>query len=145
MKVAAPFAALVLAGCSAAPQPTAPATGTELLETYWRPVEIGGTPLTMHPGTREPHIILRREGARVTGFAGCNTLAGGFQQDGATLRFGNLAMTRMACVGDAANKLEAAFTKALGDTNSYRISGDTLELRDAAGVVRMRLTARPLQ
>jgi heat shock protein HslJ len=33
----------------------------------------------------------------VAGTAGCNRLAGGWQQDGATIRLGPLAGTRMAC------------------------------------------------
>jgi copper homeostasis protein (lipoprotein) len=145
MKIGTLAAALLLAGCSAVTQPTAPGPDAALVDTYWTPVEIGGSPVSLHPGTREPHLILRREGSRVTGFTGCNKLAGGFEQDGASLRFGNLAMTRMACVGEAGNKLETAFTQALGATDSYRIGGDTLELRDATGTVRMRLTGRPLQ
>ncbi|HKA45546.1 MAG TPA: META domain-containing protein [Burkholderiales bacterium] len=146
MKLVAPvlLAALLLAACSTATQSSAPGPGAELLETYWRPVEIDGNGLTIHPGTREPYFILRREGGRVVGYSGCNTLAGSFQQSSGSLRFGKLAMTRMACVGETGSALEAAFTKALNDTESYRINGDVLELRNAAGAVRMKLEARPL-
>ena len=132
---------LVFAAVACATQ--APAPKVELLETYWRTVQIDGKPLARRPGTREPHIVLRREGNRISGFAGCNSLAGGFQQDGAALRIGDkLAMTRMACVADEGNALETAFTKALTSTSSYRIAGDRLELRDAAGAVRMIFEAR---
>ena len=123
-----------MGGCAA--QPGKPAV--PLTETYWRVAEIDGNPITTRPGTREPHIVLRREGNRISGFAGCNSLAGGFQQDGASLRIGDkLAMTRMACVGNEANAMEAAFTRALTSTASYRIIGERLELRDAQGVARM--------
>ena len=147
MKSAMPLlpAALLVAGCTTGTQSAAPEPGVELLDTYWRPVEIDGKPLIIHAGTREPHIMLKREGVRVTGFTGCNTIAGSFQQAGDVLRFGKLITTRMACVGEAGNALEAEFTKALDVTASYRIAGDTLELRDAAGSVRMRFTARPQQ
>ena len=117
----------------------------ELLETYWRPVEIAGKPVVIHGGTREPHIILRREGARVTGFTGCNTLAGGYVQDRDRLMFGKMITTRMACVAEASNAMEAAFVKALADAASYRIVGESLELRDAAGVIRARFEARYLR
>ncbi len=36
--------------------------------------------MVIHPGTREPHIILKREGGRVSEFAGCNALTGTFKQ-----------------------------------------------------------------
>lgn len=131
-------AALIVASC--ATQPSTPAS--DLLETYWRVVAIEGKGVARRPGTRELHIVLKREGSRVSGFAGCNSLAGTFQQDGGGLRFSDkLAMTRMACVGEG-DALEAAFTKALLSTNSYRIATDMLELRDAQGAVRMILETR---
>jgi heat shock protein HslJ len=131
-------AALVVAGCVT--QPGAPAN--DLLETYWRVVAIEGQGVARRPGTRELHIVLKREGSRVIGFAGCNSLAGTFEQDGGGLRFSDkLAMTRMAC-GGGGDALEAAFTKALLSTNSYRIAADMLELRDAQGAARMILETR---
>ena len=131
-------AALVVAGCVT--QPGAPAN--DLLETYWRVAAIEGQGVARRPGTRELHIVLKREGRRVIGFAGCNSLAGTFEQDGGGLRFSDkLAMTRMACVGEG-DALEAAFTKALLSTNSYRIAADLLELRDAQGAARMILETR---
>jgi heat shock protein HslJ len=138
MKRAALLTAVIVAGC--ATQPVAPAS--DLLDTYWRVVLIDGQAVARRPGTREPHIVLRREGSRVSGFGGCNSLAGTFQQDGGTLRFGDkLAMTRMACVGEG-DALEAAFTKALLSTSSFRIAADQLELRDAQGAARMILETR---
>ena len=129
--------AALVCGCAAQP----PAPGADLFGTYWRTVEIDGKPLVRRPGTREPHIVLRREDSRVSGFAGCNNLFGEFRQDGATLRFGDkLGMTRMACVGEG-DALEQAFTKALLSASSYRIAGDRLELRDGQGAVRMVLEA----
>jgi len=131
-------AALLVAACAA--PPGAPAS--DLLETYWRVVAIEGQGVARRPGTREPHIVLKREGGRVSGFAGCNNLTGTFQQDGNALRFGDrLAMTRMACVGEG-GALEAAFTKALLSTASWQIVGDVLELRDAQGAARMILETR---
>jgi copper homeostasis protein (lipoprotein) len=113
-----------------------------LLETYWRPVENESGRVLVHAGTREPHVILRREGARISGYTGCNTLTGAFKHDGNILNFGKLIMTRMACLPEPGNVLEAAFVKALQSTASYRIIGESLELRDAAGMTRMRLEAR---
>ena len=128
-------AVLIVAGCVT--QPGAPTI--DLLETYWRAVQVDGKAIARQPGTREPHIVLKREGSRISGFAGCNSLAGTFDRNGEALRFGDkLAMTRMACVGEG-DALEAAFTKALLSTRSYRIAAGKLELRDAQGAVRMIL------
>ena len=132
------IAAWVVAGC--ATQPVAPAR--DLLDTYWRAVQIDGQAIARRPGTRELHIVLKREGNRMSVFAGCNSVAGTFQQDGSALRFDDkLAMTRMACVGEG-DALEAAFTKALVSTTSWRVVGDMLELRDAQGAARMILETR---
>ena len=126
--------------CGCAAQPADPAAG--LFDTYWRAVQVDGRAVTHRAGTREPHLVLNRDGSRVSGFAGCNGFAGNFQQHGATLRLGDkLAMTRMACVGEG-DTLETAFTKALTSVSTYRISGDRLELRDAQGTVRMIFEAR---
>lgn len=87
---------MLLAGCAATLPPTVDARRAELLESCWRPVEIDGKLVVIHAGTREQHIILKREGGRVTGYSGCNTLAGGIRVDGDSLHFGPLAMSRMA-------------------------------------------------
>ena len=114
-----------------------------LLETYWRPVEIEGGPVAVRPGTREPHFVLSAEGKRVRGFTGCNTLAGAFAQGADGFRFKALAVTRMACVPD--NDLETRFLTALDATAAQRVVGETLELRDRDGKLRMRLEARYLK
>ena len=135
----------LLAGCAVTTNNGAPdAAGAELLETHWRPVEIDGKPLTIQPGTREPHIVLTREG-RVSGNTGCNSLGGAYRQSVDGLRFEKLVMTRRACVAPEANALESAFVKALESSVSHRIAGELLELRDAAGTVRIRFEARPLR
>jgi heat shock protein HslJ len=140
--------AMLVAGCAvtaderAGGTPQTPATRVKLLDTYWRLAEIDGTPFVIHAGARDPHILLGREGGRVTGFTGCNSLTGSYKQSADSLRFGPLAMTHMACVAADAMAREAAFTKALQDTASQHIVGNSLELRDAAGTVRIRFEAR---
>lgn len=133
------FLAALVSGCSTTPPASAPAA--ELLDTYWRPVEIDGAPVTSPPGTREPHLLLSKDIRRVSGYAGCNNLTGSYTQDGPALHFGPMAVTRRACIGDG-DALEAAFFKALHATASQRITGKSLELRDTAGKTRIRLEAR---
>jgi putative lipoprotein len=134
-------ALLLAAGCATAPPPY----NAELINTYWRPVEIDGRTVTLHPGTREPHFVLVREGSRVRGYAGCNNLSGGYDQSGGALRFTGIAVTRRACIGDGANALETSFLQALEATAAWKITGESLELRDAAGKLRLRLESRYLR
>jgi heat shock protein HslJ len=130
-------ATVLIAGCA---QPPAAATQASLLGTYWSAVEIEGVPYAAWPGTREPHLVFSGEGSRVRGFTGCNNLTGAFEQDAERLRFKPLATTRMACLPE--NEVEGQFTSALGATATQRIAGNTLELRDRDGKVRMRLEGR---
>lgn len=129
----------LLAGCAGTVPPATPAVA--LTDTYWRLSEIDGKQIAIYRGTREPHVILRREDGRVTGFAGCNMLAGSYQLSGDALRLGPLAMTRMACLSPEANAMEAGFVRGLEQVATYRISGPLLELRDASGVARVRMEA----
>jgi copper homeostasis protein (lipoprotein) len=122
--------------------PRSPAKAA-LLETYWRPVEIEGKPVAVRPGTREPHFLLAAAGNRVRGFTGCNNLTGGFELGADGFRFKALATTRMACLPES--DLETRFLSALEATAAQRIVGETLELRDQGGKLRMRLEARYLK
>ena len=139
-------ASVAVSGCHLLfppPPPPPPAVvRAELLETHWRSIEILGAPVVVPAGVREPHLVLARDQDRVHGYTGCNTMGGAFTRDGDALRFGKVAMTRRACAEADGNALESAFTTALDAVRSYRIVGDVLELRDAAGALVMRLQAR---
>ena len=128
---------LLAAALAACAQPPA-AERAPLLGTYWRAIEIEGAPYSAPAGAREIHLVF--SGERVSGFTGCNSLSGGFEQDAGSLRFKALAMTRMACLPVMA--LEARFVSALNATASQHIAGTVLELRDKQGKVRVRLEAR---
>ena len=137
--------AMSLLGCVASEESRPLAATSELLETYWRPAEVFGKPVVVHASTREPHVVLAREQSRMRGFTGCNSVSGAYTHDGQSLRFEKLLTTRRACVAPESNELESAFTKALEATASYRLVGETLELRDGAGAMHMRLGARYLR
>ena len=102
---------------------------TPLDNTYWRLVELNGSAVTPHEGQREVHIILRVDG-QVGGFGGCNHLTGRYERDGLQLRFIDLGSTLMACPH---SEEEAAFMTALQHTASFRILGESLDLRDDQG------------
>jgi heat shock protein HslJ len=111
-----------------------------LVGITWQAVEIDGRPVTVPPGQNGPHFVLTSEGNRVHGSAGCNRLAGSFEQGADNVRFLQLVTTKMACPPPL-DALEMAFLQALRATTVVRLSGNTLELQDKEGKVRMRLKA----
>ena len=112
----------------------------ELAGTSWRALEIGGSPLPTVQSRQEPYLIFNAAG-RVSGSTGCNRFAGSYQQDGNSLRFTPLAVTKMACPPPL-DSLERSFLQALAATTALRQSCNTLDLLDSAGQILLRLRAR---
>jgi heat shock protein HslJ len=102
-----------LAGCDSddsAPPPSG-ARPASLAGTSWVVVAVDGqAPVA----GGEPSLTFSDD--RVSGSGGCNRLGGAYRYDGSTgqLEFSNLAMTAMGCLDDRRNRVEAAFSKALG-------------------------------
>jgi heat shock protein HslJ len=129
---------------SAAPPPAA-ANATPAVPalegTEWRLADIGGQPSPAGAdSSRHPGFTLLAEGHKVQGSAGCNRMMGTYELEGAKLKFGPLATTRMAC---PAMETETAFLKALGATTRYEVSetGLTLFGGDTA-VARLEAAAK---
>jgi copper homeostasis protein (lipoprotein) len=114
----------------------------ELLDTYWKLTRLGDRPVIVHRDQREPHLILRSDGDRVSGFGGCNRLAGGFELDGSSIAFAQLASTMMAC--PEGMDTEQALSAALGEARSWRLVGTHLELFNGEGEMVARFEARHL-
>jgi heat shock protein HslJ len=76
----------------------------------------------------------------LSGHTGCNDYTGGYTVDGDKLTIGPLATTKKAC-GPAETVVESAYLAALGLVAAYAISGDTLELKTAAGKAGLSFTA----
>lgn len=102
----------------------------ELVETYWRLVELNGKAIGPTPADkREIHITLRKDGNRMEGFAGCNGVGGTYDlKDGNRLSFKNVIGTLMYC---ADMETETAFTKMLTTIDNYSLSGKQLTLNKA--------------
>ena len=70
---------------------------------------------------------------------GCNRFMGPYELSGDSLRLGPLGSTRRACVDPDVdpemNKQESALLHALGETRTWRVTGDTLLLTGKAGQV----------
>ncbi|MFD2720022.1 META domain-containing protein [Hymenobacter monticola] len=139
--------AALAAGCqthpaqetTATPAPPArQAPAAALRETHWVPRELAGQPVRLPADTREPYLTLRTDGT-AEGNGSCNRFRGSFFSEKADeLTFSPLISTRMSC---AAIETENAFTRALAQSRTYRISGDTLRLFDAANAPVARLEA----
>lgn len=104
----------------------APETHADLLNTYWKLLEVDGRPVTAPEGRKEAHVILTTEEARAHGNAGCNNFFGQYQVENDSLSFSGMGSTMMACPDGM--DTEQAFLAALGNTNRYTISGLFLEL-----------------
>jgi heat shock protein HslJ len=99
----------------------------QLENTYWKLVELIGKPVVATTRRREPHLRLSPEGKTLQGSGGCNAMRGVYQLDGSRLRFTQIATTRMACP-DPYMSQEGAFLKVLEAADSFKLSGDKLEL-----------------
>ncbi|WP_105187924.1 META domain-containing protein [Pseudoalteromonas sp. T1lg48] len=100
-----------------------------LVNTYWKAVKVGGNDVVVKK--REPHITLHQDG-RMSGFLSCNQTMGQYvkgQHFG--LRFKSLASTQKMCM--ELMEQEQQLSKALADTFSYLIQGDTLTLKSEQG------------
>jgi copper homeostasis protein (lipoprotein) len=112
----------------------------ELEETYWKLVQLGKDAVLVAPNRKEIHLRLDRQSRRAQGFAGCNRFIGGYELVGQSLRFLQLATTRMAC--PEGMDQEQAFLKALESTTRWNIFGGHLELYGQGGEPLARFEAR---
>lgn len=69
-----------------------------------------------------PTIVFGADGT-VSGSAGCNTFSGTYTSDGATVTFGPLASTKMACA-EPAMTVEGAYLAALAGVTGFTIGAD---------------------
>ncbi|WP_140985222.1 META domain-containing protein [Asticcacaulis tiandongensis] len=97
--------------------------------TYWKLVELNGQPVKALE--REPHLILKAEGNRVSGFGGCNGFSGGYELNEETLRvrFVGVASTLMACAEGM--EVEQGLHEALRTADNYSLNGNNLSLNKA--------------
>ncbi|MFV0359344.1 YbaY family lipoprotein [Tropicimonas sp.] len=114
-------------------QVSVPAPDADLVNTYWKVRSLGALRLSPPANGREAHLILRGDGS-YNATAGCNMVRGTYSLDNASLRFEAGAATRKACIPPL-DLYEGMLLRTLADTAGFRISGETLELHDAAGAV----------
>lgn len=102
----------------------------------WRLKELNGEPIKQRDGAgaEPPDLKFDLEKKTVSGSTGINRLAGGYKLDANKLKFGNLAMTKMAGPEELM-KQETEFVNALESVDSWKRTDDRLELMSGDKVV----------
>lgn len=116
---------------------------SELLDTNWVLTRLGGRAVSPSENSRAPNLVLRSDGMRATGFAGCNDFQGGFELRGESIVFARIATTLRACIGDG-DDTEARYLGVLGAVTRLHRTRHHLELFDASGEMLARFEAREL-
>jgi putative lipoprotein len=119
---------MILPTGAAAGPGTKPASSLE--NTFWKLVAIGDTPAVAMPAAREASFTLHSGDHRLSGSGGCNRLLGTYETGADTLTIIPSGTTMMACAEELMHQ-ESEFVSALKMTTNYKVTGDTLELRNA--------------
>jgi heat shock protein HslJ len=146
-KVAATFAAPAPAAGPApavaatqAPTQTAKITTTAAITiplegTAWKLTALADAQGTAAPALAGTEITALLQGGRVTGSAGCNNYSATYKATAAALTVNApVATTRKACPQPTMRQ-ETAYLAALAKSATFKIEGDKLELRNAAGAL----------
>jgi putative lipoprotein len=114
---------------AAAPEPE-PAAGPPV--GTWDLVAIDGVPVA-----DDADVTLTIEaGGRISGGSGCNRYTAAATFEGASIRVGPVAGTRMACP-EPLMDLEVRYLGALEGVETYATENDALRLLDDAGATRL--------
>jgi heat shock protein HslJ len=97
-----------------------------LENTAWALLELNGKTITVEVNDKAPYFELNSKKASSYGFGGCNRFFGSYETSGASLTFGAMGATRMACPEGMDQEQE--FLAALGSTTRYEIHGSKLML-----------------
>ena len=116
------------------PAGTVPA---DLAGTSWRVEDMGGERV---PADAEGTLEFPQAN-RVSGRAFCNRFSGQAEIAGLSIRFGPLAVTKMAC-GQSANERESRFLQALQKAERYSLDGQDLLIYSAGSDRPLRLVRR---
>lgn len=99
----------------------------------WRAIAIGDRAVIEPQGRPDGvHIVLDASEKRFSGSGGINRIMGGYRLSGSSLTFSAPASTMMAGPEELMDQ-EVAFLKALEETASYALKGETLHLLNKDG------------
>ncbi len=111
----------VFAGLVACAMPAAPGATPSLVGTEWRLQELGGAPALANVQA----TLAFPEAGRVAGLSSCNRFFGTYTLVQDKVAFGQMGMTRMACMGPAGEQ-ETRYVAALQKAQTLRVDGSTL-------------------
>jgi heat shock protein HslJ len=132
---------LLLMMSAASAQSPSPTTGSGPEDTNWRLIRVlSGGSLRGVPA--DVTATLRMSGGQAGGSGGCNQYGGSYTLDGASLTFGQLTTTEMACM-DGSMAIETAYYAALREVTGWSMSDGTLELTGADGQALARFAVEP--
>ena len=98
----------------------------DLVEKYWKLLELHGNPIASANSSKEAHIIFHIDGNRFSGDAGCNRFMGSYQiKEHNRIVLSSAAATMMMCLD---METEAKFLQMLETVDSYSVQNDTLLL-----------------
>ena len=117
-----------------------PFATASLRDTYWKITRLGGEPVLVPEGRREPHLQLRSAESRLTGFDGCNNFTGVYSVEEDRITLGPVAGTLMACLPGM--NYEGRIPRSFDQVRRWRIRGEHLELLAEDGAIVMRLESR---
>lgn len=101
---------------------------SQITEKYWKLKTLEGQEIEMADNQeKEAHFILKTEGNKVQGFAGCNSFSGNYTlEKGNRISFSQMATTLRACPDVDVN--ESEFLKIFELADNYTINNDILML-----------------
>lgn len=97
---------------------------------FWPLVSLNGEPV--EADVIKVGMIMLKSAKRVQGHAGCNTFSGTYALKDDALDYSAIAAGKTACERMEA---EQAFLKAMADTASWKVEGDTLLLMNKSGKI----------
>lgn len=120
---------------SAAPAAADPAQ----LGGTWTVTTLNGAAVPASETARPAQLIFETATGRISGFTSCNRLMGSYTASGNTLTFGQVASTRMACVGPNVEQQVLTVLNTPGLT--YQLSADN-QLTLLSGTVPVAVLIR---
>jgi heat shock protein HslJ len=123
---------------SAAPTPTASGATASLVGTRWNVRTINGAPVIAGHSGAVPFLVFETDTAATAGDP-CNGMSSSDPLEGGILRFAGWSATEMACGSHVVVVQQGTYLAALGSIETFSAANGELELRDAAGTVRLVL------
>lgn len=103
----------------------------------WTVVEMAGVPVQTSNSLQDAHLIFNASEKTVTGSGSCNRISGPYEMGKKhSLKFGNLAATRMTCQNQA---FENKLLETLQGVEFYQVSTGELWLKDSKKRVILKL------